>query len=50
MTSAFIGGFVQFLYCKSEKFFLFVNRMILNLKKHKIPIYLDTKISLTSSL
>ena len=49
-TIAFIAGFVNFLYCKSEKFFLFVNRIILNFKKYKIPIYLDAKISLTSSL
>jgi len=47
---AFVGGFLQFLYCKSEKFFLFINRIILNFRKYKIPIYLNVKISLTSSL
>jgi len=46
----FIFGLVQFLYCKSEKFFLFINKTILNFKKHKIPVYIFTKISLTSKM
>ena len=44
----FIGWLLQFLYCKSERFFLFVNRILLNFRKHKIPIYIHTQVSLTS--
>ena len=47
---SFISGFIQFLYCKSEKFFLIVNKFLLNYKKYKIPVYLDVRISFTSKL